>query len=439
MLAATALYGGSTPTAAQDERLTVHDAVRLSLENHPRLAATEAARQSAAAALRETKADRIPQATLEASATRFQEPMLVAPLHSLDIAASPPQFENTLIQSRFTVGYLLFDGGRRGAGIGQARALDESAGAAVASARMSVLEEVTWAYLEVLTASGVDEANRRRVAALEAERRRVDQLLTEGRAARVELLRVDAALASAQADLVAAQSAVAVASRTLARVIGVEPGAIVPAGLAAVIATPIPLAADPIPEALTTNPDLEQVRQRSNALREAERGARATWFPAVRLTGGIQTFGSANGHFSAEWQGAVVVSYPLFTGGARKGGTARAAAAAVEAAEELRLMEWRVEEAVERAMASYQESQARVPALSTAVQHLEEVARIEQLSLATGAGVQTDYLAAEAELARARAELVRARHVAIAVRVTLARATGHLSVAWLTEYLENGS
>jgi outer membrane protein TolC len=90
-------------------------------------------------------------------------------------------------------------------------------------------------------------------------------------------------------------------------------------------------------------------------------------------------------------------------------------------------------------MASYREGQARVPALSTAVEHLEEVARIEQLALATGTGVQTDYLSAEAELVRARAELVRARHAEIAARVALARATGQLTMAWLTEYLENES
>jgi outer membrane protein TolC len=431
--------GGATPATAQGDRLTLGDALRLSLEHHPRLAAMQAGRVSAAAALAETKADRIPQAALEATATQFAEPMLVAPLHSIDIAAEPPEFNRTLIQSRLSVGYLLYDGGRRGAGIGQAQALNESAGAAVASARMSVLEEVTRAYLQVLTAAGVGEANRRRAASLEAERGRVEQLLTEGRAARVELLRVDAALASARADLVASDAEVTVASRTLARVIGAAPEAADPSRLTGVIATPVPLAEDPLPDALIANPDMEQIRQRGNAFREAERVARAAWLPAVHLTGGVQTFGSADGRFSTEWQGGIVVSYPLFTGGSRTNGIARASAATTQAEEELRLMEWQVQESVDRAMASYREGQARVPALSTAVEHLEEVARIEQLALATGTGVQTDYLSAEAELVRARAELVRARHAEIAARVALARATGQLTMAWLTEYLENES
>jgi outer membrane protein len=427
-----------SPAAAQDARLTLHDAVRRSLEHHPRLAAAEAGQAEAAAALREAGARRWPDASAQATMTRFQEPMIVAPLHELDLG-TPPVFDRTLVQGRLSLGYVLFDGGRRGAGIGRARALDEAAAAGVAAARMQVMEDATSSYLGVLTSAGVAEAHRRRISALEAERQRVAQLLAEGRAARVELLRVEAALASARADLVAAEAAVDVAAGSLARVSGIDRRSITPSRLVDVTAAP---AVEPDVEpadALEANPRVQQARRRAAALRQAERGARAAWFPTVNLTGGLLTFSGIEGHLSAEWQAGVAVSYPLFTGGGRGGAIDRAAAAASQGDEELRLVELQVQDEVERALASYRENRAQVAALSTAVEHLVEVARIEQLALSAGAGVQTDYLAAEADLARARAGLARARHMEILARVQLARTRGELTEAWLAAYLENES
>jgi outer membrane protein TolC len=82
------------------------------------------------------------------------------------------------------------------------------------------------------------------------------------------------------------------------------------------------------------------------------------------------------------------------------------------------------------------ESRARADAVETAVQHLDEVARIEQLALEAGAGTQTDFLRADADLRRARAQLIEARHQEILARVRLARTTGELSLEWLAGTLE---
>ena len=79
---------------------------------------------------------------------------------------------------------------------------------------------------------------------------------------------------------------------------------------------------------------------------------------------------------------------------------------------------------------------ALVSALRRAVQLQTEVARIEQLSLDAGAGTQTDYLRAEADLARARSLLVEAEHAEIAARVELARVVGELTTEWLNRNVE---
>jgi outer membrane protein TolC len=75
--------------------------------------------------------------------------------------------------------------------------------------------------------------------------------------------------------------------------------------------------------------------------------------------------------------------------------------------------------------------------VAEAARHQEEVARTELLSLRSGAGTQTDYLRAEADLLRIRSALVEARNSEVAANIELARVTGELTTAWLDKNLEN--
>lgn len=419
------LLGVVTPGAAQT-RFTVHDAVAGTLANHPDARAAEAARSSAAAAVGEVRATRWPAVTTDATVTRFEEPMIVAPLHAFDIA-SAPTFNPTLVQHRLLLTHTLFDGGRRGALIGRAQAIEATADAGAAATEMALIERTTLAYLDALIATEVVEAVDRRVAALRAERDRVEQLFNVGRAARVVLLRADAALAQAEADGITARGDVELARATLRRLTGVEPAELVPVRRAAEANAGA---------APASNPAVLRARERARAEDAAVRAARADWFPALRLSGGYVTFGSGAGDFTLEWQGAVSVSYPLFAGGARSRRVAGARARAAQAEAEVAQVELAVAEAEDRAVTAEREAEARVAALAAAVQHWSEVVRIEQLALAAGAGVQTDYLTAEAQLFEARAGLSRARYAAVRARILRARARGVLTQEWLMANVE---
>jgi outer membrane protein TolC len=104
--------------------------------------------------------------------------------------------------------------------------------------------------------------------------------------------------------------------------------------------------------------------------------------------------------------------------------------------EDLRLTELSVAGALDAANAAVTESAARTHALEASVAQWEEVARIEALSLETGAGVQQDYLRAEAALFQARAGRARARYDEILAWTGRARAQGRLDRAWIDEALE---
>jgi outer membrane protein TolC len=127
----------------------------------------------------------------------------------------------------------------------------------------------------------------------------------------------------------------------------------------------------------------------------------------------------------------------LFQGGARAAAISAATSRARAAAEQSRAAELELEAALDRAFATAREARARVIAMTRAVDHLTEIARIEQLALDAGAGIQTDFLRAEADLRRSRAALIEAQYGEILARVELARLTGELSADWLATIVES--
>lgn len=444
-LAGVSLSGVATSAAPQDTAeqgsLTLARAVALAQETYPGVAVARAGEDAAAAALGEARAAWWPQLSTLATAIRHEEPMLVAPIHGFNQQLFETiEFERALIQGNVSLAWTVFDGGARVNRIRGARAGAAGAAASRTAAEMTLTARVAGAYLQVLSARGVLDAQERRIEALSAERQRVEQLLGEGRAARVQLLRVDAALAEAEAQRVATFTRLDLAERELARLLGVSPAEARVDKLRAVrLAAGAQLAerADLIERAKANNPELERARRALETAEANRRVARAAWIPSLNLTGALLGFSSEAGNTTTEWNVGVALAYPLFTGGARANAVNRAGAAARAAREELRLTELWTEEAVDRALNAALETQALVEALTRAVRHQTEVVRIEQLSLEAGAGTQTDYLRAQADLARARALLVEARHAEIAARVELARVVGELGTEWLARNLEN--
>ncbi len=433
---------GAAPAQVQvpndSARLTLHHAVSLALATHPSLGVARAGERAAVDAVGGETAARWPQLGSTASLIYFEDPMLIRPLHSLDV--SQAEFADALIRTDVTLAYTLYDGGARGARISGARAEAAGATASRETIEMKLTARVTGAYLTVLSARGVLDAQDRRIEALTAERFRIEQLLVEGRAAQVELLRVDAALAEAEAARVARATRLDLAERDLARLIDVAP-----ADTRAEHLTSVSLAdslvlqdrAALVARSIASNPELERARQNVQAAEASHRIAIAAWIPRLDIAATSLGYGSTDSDFTLEGQVGIRISYPLFTGGARKSTVGSAEALAEMARQELHGSELIAEENVDRALNAALETRAIVDALARAVRHQTEVTRIEQLSLDAGAGTQTDYLRAVADLTRARSVLVEAKHFEIAARVQLARVLGELTPEWLDQNLES--
>ena len=411
-------------------QLTLNDAVSRALNQYPAVAAARAARDRTLADAGEARAATLPRLTLDATATQNQLPGLVYPLHGLPTPANPgatPVFDRTLFQGTAFVSWTFFDFGARSGRVRAARSLAGASDAALSAAQQLTIARTATAYLRVLTLRQTLAAQDQRLTALTAELSRTRALLAEGKIARVNVLRADAARARATADRSAVTGQLRVAEQDLANLIGTRPDSLAPVALA-------DTAAPDAPEPAGT--EIAEAENRLRAAQSAAAAARATRYPELRLLAGIVDRGSPSSALKAEWQAGLGVSYALYTGGQRASQVARADADARAASEQLRLARLNTTQNIERALASIGEAHARVDALRSAVAQSDTVASIELTSINVGSGTQTDYLDALSQALTARSSLIEARHAEIAARIELARVAGELSPDWLARHLE---
>lgn len=433
-----ALMAPAVMLGQDPEPLSLSQAVERGLSRYPSIGAARAETEAARATLDRASSAWFPAISLDASITRFSDAMVVYPLHELDIQRVPP-FDETLTRAGTTLSYTLFDGFQRGAGIRRARADLGVAEAHEGGARQDLIAHIASTYLDILGLREVLDAGDDRIAALEAELSRVERLFGVGRAARLEVVRVEAELATARADRVAVAGALDVAERMLARLID-EPveqarsDRLLPVSLheAAVPIDPSRLA----DRVVDRNSAVERARRQQDAAAAAVSLARSSWWPRLDLTGNLIDYGSPNTDNQLEWSIGLAARWPLFTGLSRSHDVARAVARRRAAAEAVRLAEIEARQAVERTHSAVLEAAARVASLRAALVSLEEVAHIERLRLDAGTGVQTDFLRAQAELLATRASLAETRHREMMAHVELARVLGELTPAWLSENLE---
>jgi outer membrane protein len=370
---------------------------------------------------------------------QYQEPMIVRPFHSFDLGTLP-DFDRTLMQGQLVLGYLLFDGGARRGRVAEAEALEDAALARVDGTEQALVAGAVRAYLGALHALTVSRAQEDRVRALGAEADRVRQFLEQGRAAPVDLLRANAALASSRADSVAAAGQLHLAEADLARLTALPVESVrTPLLNPVTLRARGPVERDSVlAAALAASPQLREASARTEAAGALRRGASALWLPTVQLEGRTVAYGAAEARFTGEWQAGVRVSYPIFTGGGRSAGVARAQATEREAEAQQAEVALAITEQVERLLVRIAESVHRLAALRVARDQLAEVVRTEALALREGAGVQSDYLRAEAELARVRAELSEAESLEAMAHVELAQIMGRLTPESLHTIVDGG-
>jgi outer membrane protein TolC len=403
--------------------------VERALAQAPLLRAAAAAEAAAGAELAEATASRLPAASATASAFRYQEPMVVTPIHGF-APGQIPAFDETLIQGALQLRYDLWDP-TRAPRILQRERQRAAAGLALAAERGQVAAHTVATFLRARAMAATLTAHREREQALAAERERVERLLAVGKVAAVDLRRVEAAVAAAAADRVGVAAALDVAVRELARLTALPLDDVAPERLAPTrLASPGGDRDEQLAAILAASPQAELARQELAAAEAVVRTARAARLPVVRAEASYLGFAGGNLDGTAEWNAGLRLALPLRdrTLAAR---IARAEAGRAAAAARLAAVEDRVAGELDRALAALAAAEARAEAFAASRQAAGEVVRVERLRLDAGAGDEADYLRAEAELLFAGAAQIEAAQAADEARAELARLAGRLNPAWL--------
>jgi outer membrane protein TolC len=421
--------------------LTLAEAVERALGRYPAIAAARARAAEAAAATAEAAMSRGPIVKLNAVGLEYDDPMITSPIHSFVPADFPP-FAETIVQATIGASYILIDSGASRERVRQAEAQEAGAGAALAGTEQVIAARVATAYAGSLARAEILAAQEARRAALTLELDRARQLFAAGRAAEVETLRAEAALAAADAERTRAASALDAAERDLARLVQTDPeecraGRLAPWDGAAAAAAFAGETRDALAQrAVAAGPAVAQARQQIAAADAARALAKSAYFPKLELVGAVQEFRESASAYVTDWNAGVQLVVPIWDGGQTGRRVARADAQRESAAATLAQTELEAREAVDRAWNALADAFARAAALGRAADRLAEVARVQQLLLEVGSGTQVDYLAAEAELATTRASATEARTAALLAQVELARLAGELSPAWFRRTLE---
>ena len=425
ILQATILLAVCAGWSQAAELLTVRDAMERALSANPSF-------RSQAAELRKQEIERDvargqhwPKVDLDAGYTRHAYPSLVTPIRQ---AGEFPPLDRDVAYLGLALSVPLYAGGRLVAGDSLAEHNREAAEHGLRGAGQDLLFNVVAAHTKALHLRDLQESARARIKALETEEGHVAARLAQGRAAKLELIRLQTQLSQARHDLLAIEQGERDARSLLAVLLGESRELPSLAGLAVTKVSLPASRGEALATAMRGRPELLRARALGEAASDKVDIAKGERLPQVNLVARTQE--SAGG----DWKGysdamiGVQVTIPLFDGSIRRNRLAQADL-------ERRKSELLIEETanqlaseIERAWGAVTESRARQVVADQGEREAEEAQRIETARYQAGESTMTDLLGAEAALWSARVNLLQAGYDVTVSQARLLRGMGELSV-----------
>lgn len=264
-------------------------------------------------------------------------------------------------------------------------------------------QTTTDAYFTLLAAKDAQQVYEQSVAALEDHLKNVQAQYDVGVVAKVDLLRSEVELTSAQQSLIKAENSYNIAEATLNNIMGIpQDTKLSPKEVLSYSAYGQTLP-DSIDYALKHRMDLQQSRLQVKAAEAALNSAKAGWQPSVS---GVASNSWSSSHWPGDdgsnWGVGVNVSMDLFDTGVTKSKVASAKADLMKAKESYRQDTDTVRLDVRNSYYNLREAEKRISTTQVAVAKAEEDYHIAQVRYEAGVGTNTDVLDAQVALREAR-------------------------------------
>lgn len=421
--------GSSSAQVSQDKPWDLPRLVRYALDNNKGLAAarlgTDVARENVEAA----KGRRLPRVDVVSS-------LLYAPLNErlliprngfrptkLNPGNNP--FQETILDYGLQATMPLYTGGR----IQMEVALSEAAVAASRSNselnRQELIFNVSSAYFTYLRVKAVIAAGEALVRSVEESRRIAEERVKIGRAARLDVLRLEARLSAAESRLTAARNDLERIAETLKALLALPPGY--------VLGVDGDLTSDKarwdektaLDTALSKRPDILALRRRVEAQRQRIGIAGARAGPTMDAS---VFYGAATGEDQTSDDARFMLKFrlPLYSGGVLEARKRREKVRLSQLEAKLGSLKRQALAEVRRAVIELSSTKARLEAGARAIDQAKEALRVERQKFREGRGTGNDLLLAEESLLRAKTELAAALSDGRIATVALRFATGEL-------------
>lgn len=321
-IALTLLLAGAIGAAAA-EPVPLPAAANLMFENNPLLQQKRLQAQTAAEQASSVRALYLPQIDFAQSLTRSNNPVFAfasllnqGNFTQADFAFDSLNHPDALndVSSRFQLGWLMYDFGKREAQVGAADSMRRTAALAEEAARSGLLQELVKRYYAVSLAQQRLVTARDSLASAQSRKQQAADRVEQGLAVSVEALSAEVFLARCRQEVIEAENQTQIAVAALREILGV--------------ADPQPMETTALAEKEYRVRDLswwqEQMQTRRAELKIAGEGrrmaasgttqARAEFFPTLQAYSAYEWHGKSLETTGQNWTAGVELRWNLFHG-----------------------------------------------------------------------------------------------------------------------------
>lgn len=369
------------------------------------------------------RSQHLPKIDLSADYTHHAYPSLVTPIREAGVF---PPLDRDIASIGLALTLPLYSGGKLVAGEALAAHNREVSVQALRAGGQDLMFNVVATYTKALHFRQMGKVLDVRIVALQQEERDIGLRIQQGRAARLELMRLQTQLSQARYDKVSVNKGESDALALLAALLG-DSGAVPVLPELEATAPQLPASAEAaLDRSLQQHPDLLRLEAMDKAAQQKTAIARGDRLPQINLLARAQETAGSDLEAYDDWQMGVQLSLPLFDGGIRR---RRVEQASLEQRQNTLQQEDtrnRIASEVGQAFGALSEARARLELATQSESEASEVLRIETLRYHSGENTITDLLGAESTLWSATASRLQAGYDITVSEARLLRAIGEL-------------
>jgi len=370
------------------------------------------------------RGQRLLKVDLNAAYTRHAYPTLITPIREAGVF---PPMDRDIANIGLALNLPLYSGGKLVAGEALAAHNREASVQALRAGGQDLLFNVAATYTKALHFRQLVKVLDARIKALQQEEKDIDLRIREGRAARLELIRLQTQLSQARYDRVSVAQGEKDALSLLAALLG-ESRPVPALSELGATAPVLPVSVEEaMRSAMQQRPDILRLDAMGRAAQQKTAIARGERLPQIDLVAKAQEAAGGDWKGYDDSQIGVQLSLPLFDGAIRR---RRVEQAGLEQRQNILQQEDarnRLASEVEQAFGALSESRARLEAATQGETEAAEALRIETLRYHSGENTITDLLGAESALWAATASRLQAGYDITVSQARLLRVIGELA------------